>query len=93
LYKPDENSSPEKYLLDPEESPHLRNQSWILNDFSRRLKMSPIVPKVNLSEAGKLSSTYFTELLIEDNTFIEGGFQGFLDRLTLHLRDKITTSR
>lgn len=91
LYKPDDLSSPEKYLIDPEENPLLRNTTWIVNDLSRRLKVNPLTPNISFSEAGKLSSNSFSLMLLEDNSTIPGGYQGFIDRLILELSDRLVT--
>ena len=42
----------------------------------RKIAVSHIIPKLMLSEAGKMSSTYFTNMLIEDVCTI-GGFSNF----------------
>jgi hypothetical protein len=84
-------SSPEKYFVDSEENPVLRDGAWLVNDLARRLKINPLAPKVSLADAGRLSSTSFNEMLLEENSSVPGGFQAFLERITLDLSDRLVT--
>jgi hypothetical protein len=90
-YKPEEPTSPEKYLIDPSESPLLRNSAWVVNDLARRLRINPMTPTVSLAEAGKLSSTAFSELLLEDSSSVPGGYHAYHERLMLQLCDRLVT--
>lgn len=90
-YKPDELSSPEKYFVDSEENPVLRDGSWIVNDLARRLRINPLTPKIYLADAGRLSSGSFNEMLLEEHCSVPGGYQAFLERLTLDLSDSLVT--
>lgn len=63
-----------------------------MNDISRRLKLNPFIPKFNLSEAGKISSTLFSDYLIEDNTLVFNGFNGFIDNLIQDLHNQLITT-
>lgn len=63
-----------------------------MNDISRRIKLNPFIPKFHLSEAGKISSSYFSDYLIEDNSLVLEGYKGYMERFIRDLLNQLVTA-